>query len=324
MSNSPPAPGVVGPFAGLDVPWLLRMRAEARRDHPFLIWAPFDAPARSWTLRRISRARRCAGRRPGRARRQARRIRADPSRQLHRGHAGLVCLRRTRRHCGHHQHPLGAGGDGIFRRSLRRGGRHHPACLCRDHRPALPQPALARGDFARRRRRTRARPSRTARRQFRGAVRRQRRPAAPRRRSFRALQRAIYLRHHVAAEGGAVDPCQCAVGRQGQRGAPGPASRRRAPDLSAAVSYQCAGLFDAGEPVGRRYLRDPAAVFRQPVLERGPGARLHLDLDHPVLHEGAAGARDPQGSTNSGCGAPRCAIRRHSPRSASRSSAGGA
>jgi crotonobetaine/carnitine-CoA ligase len=48
MSISQPAPGVVGPFAGLDVPWLLRMRAETRRDHPFLIWAPFDAPARIW------------------------------------------------------------------------------------------------------------------------------------------------------------------------------------------------------------------------------------------------------------------------------------
>jgi crotonobetaine/carnitine-CoA ligase len=43
------APGIVGPFAGLDVPWLLRMRAQTRRDHPFLIWAPFDAPSRSWT-----------------------------------------------------------------------------------------------------------------------------------------------------------------------------------------------------------------------------------------------------------------------------------
>src|SRR6202051_1919286 len=42
------APGVVGPFAGMDVPWLLRMRAETRRDQPFLIWAPFDAPARVW------------------------------------------------------------------------------------------------------------------------------------------------------------------------------------------------------------------------------------------------------------------------------------
>jgi carnitine-CoA ligase len=41
--------GHVGPFAGLDVPWLLSMRAQSRRDHPFLIWAPFDAPARAWT-----------------------------------------------------------------------------------------------------------------------------------------------------------------------------------------------------------------------------------------------------------------------------------
>src|SRR5579862_4998629 len=48
MGNSQTAPGVVGPFAGLDVPWLLKMRSETRRDHPFLIWAPFDAPARSW------------------------------------------------------------------------------------------------------------------------------------------------------------------------------------------------------------------------------------------------------------------------------------
>ena len=30
------------------MPWLLRMRAESRRNHPFLIWAPFDAPARIW------------------------------------------------------------------------------------------------------------------------------------------------------------------------------------------------------------------------------------------------------------------------------------
>jgi len=49
MSITGAAPGVVGPFDGLDVPWLLRMRSESRRDHPFLVWAPFDAPARSWS-----------------------------------------------------------------------------------------------------------------------------------------------------------------------------------------------------------------------------------------------------------------------------------
>jgi crotonobetaine/carnitine-CoA ligase len=49
MLNSATAPGVVGPFAGVDVPWLLKMHAETRRDHPFLIWAPFDAPARRWS-----------------------------------------------------------------------------------------------------------------------------------------------------------------------------------------------------------------------------------------------------------------------------------
>src|SRR4051794_41485763 len=43
------AAGIVGPFDGLDVPWLLKMRAEVRSSHPFLIWAPFDAPARRWS-----------------------------------------------------------------------------------------------------------------------------------------------------------------------------------------------------------------------------------------------------------------------------------
>ena len=218
-------------------------------------------------LRRISRAGRRAGGRPCRPRRQAGRIRADPSRQLHRGRDGLVRLRRARRHCRHHQHPLGAGRDGIFCGSLRRGCRDHAACLCRDDRPALPELALARGDFARRRRRACARPRRTTRRSFRSAVRRQRRPAAPHHRPVGAMQRAIYLGHHIATESGAMDPCQCAVGRQGQRVASGSAPRRRAPDLPAAVSYQCAGLLDAGEPVGRGFLRDPAAVFREPVLE---------------------------------------------------------
>ena len=38
-------PGHVGPFAGFDVPWLLKLRAETRRDHPFVVWAPFEQPA---------------------------------------------------------------------------------------------------------------------------------------------------------------------------------------------------------------------------------------------------------------------------------------
>jgi carnitine-CoA ligase len=49
MPNPAMIPGSIGPFDGMDVPSLLRMHAEARRDHPFIIWAPFDAPARPWT-----------------------------------------------------------------------------------------------------------------------------------------------------------------------------------------------------------------------------------------------------------------------------------
>jgi carnitine-CoA ligase len=49
MPNSEAVPGIVWPFAGMDVPSLLRLRSETRREHPFLIWAPFDARARVWT-----------------------------------------------------------------------------------------------------------------------------------------------------------------------------------------------------------------------------------------------------------------------------------
>jgi crotonobetaine/carnitine-CoA ligase len=41
--------GYVGPFAGIDVPWLVALRAGTRRDHPFLIWEPFDGPGETLT-----------------------------------------------------------------------------------------------------------------------------------------------------------------------------------------------------------------------------------------------------------------------------------
>ena len=46
-----PPTGHVGPFAGLDVPWLLAMRAERRGDHPFIVWTPFERPAVTLTYR---------------------------------------------------------------------------------------------------------------------------------------------------------------------------------------------------------------------------------------------------------------------------------
>ena len=64
MPNSISAPGIVGPFAGLDVPWLLRMRAEMRvlsegdyarwqaraAEDSVLRFEPADAPAHNgWT-----------------------------------------------------------------------------------------------------------------------------------------------------------------------------------------------------------------------------------------------------------------------------------
>ena len=33
----------------MDVPWLLRVRAAQRGDHPFLIWEPFDGRTETFT-----------------------------------------------------------------------------------------------------------------------------------------------------------------------------------------------------------------------------------------------------------------------------------
>lgn len=41
------------PFLGMDAASLLRERARQRGDSPFLIWAPFDAPAQTWTWARF-------------------------------------------------------------------------------------------------------------------------------------------------------------------------------------------------------------------------------------------------------------------------------
>src|SRR5512134_2535957 len=40
---------IVNPFAGRDVNWLLDMRADTRRDHPFLVWEPFEGERKVWT-----------------------------------------------------------------------------------------------------------------------------------------------------------------------------------------------------------------------------------------------------------------------------------
>jgi crotonobetaine/carnitine-CoA ligase len=44
-----PRPDFVHPFAGRDISWLLDTQAEHRRDHPFLVWEPFDGNRRTWT-----------------------------------------------------------------------------------------------------------------------------------------------------------------------------------------------------------------------------------------------------------------------------------
>jgi crotonobetaine/carnitine-CoA ligase len=47
------ARGIVNPFAGRDVSWLVDFRAETRPDHPFLVWEPFEGERQVWTYRQF-------------------------------------------------------------------------------------------------------------------------------------------------------------------------------------------------------------------------------------------------------------------------------
>jgi len=50
------------PFMGMDVAWLLEQRALTRRDHPFLIWVPFEGPEQRYTYGQfVARVQRIAG-----------------------------------------------------------------------------------------------------------------------------------------------------------------------------------------------------------------------------------------------------------------------
>ena len=49
QANITSAENLFHPYIGQDVPRLLKTRAEDRRDHPFIIWAPFDADPVHWT-----------------------------------------------------------------------------------------------------------------------------------------------------------------------------------------------------------------------------------------------------------------------------------
>src|SRR4051812_46678597 len=44
----------LSPFNGLNLDRLLTARAQERPDHPFLVWAPFDGEARTWTYRQFA------------------------------------------------------------------------------------------------------------------------------------------------------------------------------------------------------------------------------------------------------------------------------
>ena len=250
MSNSQARRAWSGRSPGLDVPWLLRMRAETRRDHPFLIWAPFDAPARIWRYGEFHE--RVGALAAGLAKRG---VKPGEFVLIHLDNcieamlAWFACVElgaiavTTNTRSAPAEMEYFAGHCGAVAAITQPAYAEMIAAHCRE-------PALARGDFARRRRRARAR------------------HAAPRGDSFEALFADSADRPRRATD--PLAPCSVQY-TSGTTSRPKAVlwthanalwgakinaahedlhARRRASDLSAAVSHQRAGLFDAGDACG--------------------------------------------------------------------------
>ena len=90
-------------FAGFDLARLLSQRAAERRDHPFLVWAPFEAPAVAWSYARFAdAAARIAGGLARRGVRSGDRVLVH-FRELPRGVARALCARAIGRGVCRHQ-----------------------------------------------------------------------------------------------------------------------------------------------------------------------------------------------------------------------------
>ena len=60
--NRPLTHADLHPFVGMDLPWLLAQRAQTRRDHPFIVWVPFDGPEQHYSYGEfLARVQRIAG-----------------------------------------------------------------------------------------------------------------------------------------------------------------------------------------------------------------------------------------------------------------------
>ena len=309
MPNSQAAPESSARSHGLDVPWLLRMRAEMRARHPFLIWAPFDAPARRWSYGEFHE--RVGALAAGLAKRG---VKPGEYVLIHLDNcieamlAWFACVE------------LGAIAVTTNTRSAPAEMEYfadHCGAVAAITQPAyaeivaaaLPQPALDGGDLARCGRSACASGRRAA------TVSKRCSPTAPTGRGARPIRsrhaacNTPPARHRGRRRCCGPTPTRCGA----------PRSTPRIEDLHAGDVHQTyLPLFHTNALaysmlatlwVGATCVIQPrfsASRFWSVAREHG----CDLDLDDSVLHEGAARAGDPDAITNSGCGAPRSTSRR--------------
>ena len=260
-------PPVVHPFMGRDAAFLLDARARQRGDHPMLIWAPFAGEGETWSYAKFAHdvARIAGGL-------HARGIRAGDRVLVHLENCPETILARFA--CWwlgatavlSNAHWMGPEIAPVVASLGVRAAITQPK-FARAHRRALPVARMDRGHADRCRREPEPAAFRAKVRIVRRALRRA--AAAPRARPDGAGRDPVHHRLDLAAEGGAVDPRQYIVGRQGRRAAARTARRRYLSGHPAAVSRRRLHLVVHSGVLRRRDDRAAAEIFREPVLADG-------------------------------------------------------
>ena len=275
------------PFNGFDIPALVALRARLRPDHPFIIWEPFTGASETWTYARFHHdVRRIAA---GLAKRG---VRSGESVLLHFdncpetvlawyacAHIGAVAVTTNARssadelaYFATHSRAVAAITQPCFAELVNGASRDFRFIAVTAHdNGAPPAPGFA--------------PGRTER--FEAlygdaadAPLRAPDPAHPVGVQYTSgttsRPKGVLWTHANALWGARIN----AAARGSARG-------RRASRSPAALPHQCAGLFGAGDAMGRRHGGAHAAILVQPLLAAVAETSLHLDVGHSVLREGA-------------------------------------
>ena len=284
----------LSPFNGLNLGRLLEARTRERPHHPFLIWAPFEGEAKTWTYVQFAAdAARLAGGLAARGIRPGDRVLVHfencPEALLVRfalARLGAVCVATNAMavgpeiaHYAEASRATAAITQASFAELVSSYARHVRWVVVAERESGNARYGADSLDGLFRRTGTRL-------------------SGAP----FRHRRHHVHNRHHGKAQGCALDPFECFVGLPLQRSGVRSQGGGRQPGISAAVSRRRALLVVFSCSLGRRYGCSATSVLGAPVLASFDRASSNSRIPRSLHVDGVARTRQCQSGTSIGNG----------------------